>query len=361
MKIKRIETFSTRMLSIVRVTTEDGMQGYGQLAPYHANLSAAVLHQQIAPHALGADANDIGGLVERCIRKEHKFPGSYVCRAVGGLDTALWDLKGKRAGKSVCELLGGTPRAIPVYGSSMRRDIAPKDEAERLLRLQETYGYEAFKIRIGNNFAYDVDVYPGRTEDVVKEVRRALGPGTHLFVDANSGFTPKRAIEVGYFLQEQGVTHYEEPCPYPELEWTKQVADALDIPVTGGEQDTDLAQFRRMIAMGAVDVVQPDICYLGGIDRTLQVAEMARTAGIPCTPHAANLSMVTVFTLHLVAALRNAGPYMEFTIERDPWTEGFLTKPLAVENGAVRVPEGPGWGVDISPEWLAKAEYAVSE
>jgi L-alanine-DL-glutamate epimerase-like enolase superfamily enzyme len=360
MEIKKVETFTTRNLSVVRVTTEDGMQGYGQIAPYHANISALVLHQQISGHAIGADADNIGGLAEACIREEHKFPGAYVCRAVGGLETALWDLKGKRLGKSVCELLGGKPGPIRVYGSSMQRKIAPKDEAVRLQRLQEAHGFQAFKIRIGDNFGNDRDVYPGRTEQVVTEVRKAIGDDTRLYVDANSGYTPERAIEVGHFLKQQGVCHFEEPCPYPELEWTKQVADALDIPVTGGEQDTDLAQFRRMIAMRAVDIVQPDICYIGGVSRALQVAEMARAAGIPCTPHAANLSMVTVFTLHMVAAIPNAGDYMEYTIEEDPWTEGFLTTPLSVTDGTVNVPEGPGWGVDIRPEWLGKAEYQVS-
>jgi len=361
MKIERIETFTTRQLSVVRVTAEDGAQGYGQIAPYHANISALVLHQQIAPHLLGEDADDIEGFVERSVRKEHKFPGSYVCRAVGGAETALWDLKGKREGKSVCELLGGVPRPIRIYGSSMRRDIAPQDEAERLKRLNETLGIGAFKIRIGDNFGNDVDVYPGRSEQVVEAVRRAIGDDARLFVDANSGFTPHKAIEVGAMLKRYGVVHFEEPCPYPELEWTKQVADALEIPVAGGEQDTDLAQFRRMIAMRAVDIVQPDVCYVGGIVRAREVARMAEDAGLICMPHAANLSLVTVFTLHLVAALPNAGEFMEFSIERDAWTEGLLASPLVVEDGRVRVPDGPGWGVDVRPDWLERAEYRVSE
>ncbi|BFT74347.1 mandelate racemase/muconate lactonizing enzyme family protein [Paenibacillus sp. P36] len=361
MKIKRIETFTTRQLSVVRVTSEDGLQGYGQIAPYHANISALVLHQQVAPHALGADANEIEALAEKVVREEHKFPGSYICRAVGGLDTALWDLKGKRMGKSVSELLGGKPGKVKIYGSSMKRNISPQEEANRILRLKETQGIEAFKIRIANNFASDVDVYPGRSEEVVRAVRAAIGDQTQLYVDANSGFTPAKAIETGKMLAEYGVCHFEEPCPYMELEWTKQVADALDIPVTGGEQDTDLAQFKRMIQMRAVDIVQPDICYVGGLSRALEVARMAEAAGMTCTPHAANLSMLTVFTLHMVSAIPNAGKYMEYTIEEDAWTNGLFAEPLKVSDGAVQVPQGPGWGITVRPEWLEKAEYQVSE
>ncbi|MFH5182330.1 mandelate racemase/muconate lactonizing enzyme family protein [Paenibacillus sp. TAB 01] len=361
MKIKSIETFTTRQLSVVRVTSEDGLQGYGQMAPYHANISALVLHQQVAPHALGADANDIEALVETVVREEHKFPGSYICRAVGGLDTALWDLKGKRAGKSVSELLGGRPGKVPVYGSSMKRNITPQAEAERIARLKETQGFEAFKIRIANNFGNDVDVYPGRSEEVVRAVRAAIGDDTQLYVDANSGLTPAKAIEMGKMLAQYGVCHFEEPCPYMELEWTKQVADALDIPVTGGEQDTDLAQFRRMIQMRAVDIVQPDICYVGGISRAMEVARMAEAAGMTCTPHAANLSMLTVFTLHMVTAIPNAGKYMEYTIEEDAWTNGLFTEPLQVIDGQVQVPQGPGWGITVRPEWLEQADYQISE
>lgn len=361
MKIKRIETFTTRQLSVVRVTSEDGLQGYGQLAPYHANISAFVLHQQVAPHALGADADEIEALAERVIREEHKFPGSYICRAVGGLDTALWDLKGKRQGKSVSELLGGQPGKVKIYGSSMKRNISPRDEADRIQRLMETQGIEAFKIRIANNFASDVDVYPGRSEEVVREVRAAIGDKTQLYVDANSGLTPAKAIDTGKMLAQYGVCHFEEPCPYMELEWTKQVADALDIPVTGGEQDTDLAQFRRMMQMRAVDIVQPDICYVGGLSRALEVAKMADAAGMICMPHAANLSMLTVFTMHMVSAIPNAGKYMEYTIEEDAWTKGLFVEPLIVSDGQVQVPQGPGWGITVNPDWLEKAEYQFSE
>jgi L-alanine-DL-glutamate epimerase-like enolase superfamily enzyme len=361
MKIRSIETFSTENICITRVRTDDGHEGIGQIAPYHANISAHVLHQQIARQALGQEADQIAELVEAIITHEHKFPGSYVCRAVGGLDTALWDLKGKRLGKSVCELLGGTLGEIEVYGSSMRRDIMPGDEAERLKRLQDTHGFRAFKFRIANKFGNDIDVYPGRTEEIVPAVRRALGDDTQLYVDANSGFTPARAIEVGRMLEQQGIVHYEEPCPYPRLEWTKQVTDALALNVTGGEQDTDLVQFERMINMHAVDIVQPDICYVGGLSRALEVARMAQEVGMTCTPHAANLSFVTIFTMHMCAAIPNRGQFMEFSIESNAWTKNLFMEELVVRDGKVSIPDGPGWGVTVRPEWLERAEYRISQ
>jgi L-alanine-DL-glutamate epimerase-like enolase superfamily enzyme len=361
MKIQSIETFTREPISIVRVRTDDGAEGIGQIAPRHANISALVLHQQIAPHVLGADAADIDALVDRCIEEEYKFPGSYVCRAVGGVDTAMWDLRGKLEGKAVCELLGGRPGRIPAYGSSMRRDIQPQDEADRLRRLMQTHGFRAFKVRIGKRCGHGQDEWPGRTETLIPTVRKAVGDNVALLVDANSCYSPRRAIEVGRMLEHHGVCHFEEPCPYWELEQTAEVAAALDLPVAGGEQDVCLAQWRRMIAMRAVDIVQPDVCYVGGLARALRVARMAADAQRPCTPHSANLSMVTVFTLHLLAAIPNAGPHLEFTIEPTTWTKDLYDPPLEVRDGHVPVPQGPGWGVTVNPAWLAAADSRISQ
>lgn len=365
MKIRSLETYSNEFVGFVHVRTDDGAEGWGQVSTYNADITAQIFHRQVGPWALGADALDIDALVDRIPEKEHKFPGSYLRRALAGLDTALWDLRGKLEGKSVCELLGGTPRPIRAYASSMRRDIAPEVEAARLARLRDGCGYDAFKFRIASECGHDVDEWPGRTEAIVPVLRKALGDDAALLVDANSGYSPTRAIEVGSMLQDHGVCHFEEPCPYWELEQTKQVADALDLDVTGGEQDCDLTVWRRMIDMRAVDVAQPDICYLGGLTRTLRVARMAEAAGMKVTPHSANLSMVTMFTMHLLGAIPNAGPYLEFSIEGPdyyPWQEGlFLGDPYRIAEGRATIPDMPGWGIEISPDWLAGAEYRISE
>lgn len=365
MKIKRIETFANRFVGFVRITAEDGAQGIGQVSTYQSDITATVLHRQVAPYVLGVEFEDIDALTDKVIEREHKFPGSYMKRALGGLDTAIWDLRGKTAGLPVVSLLGGTPGRLRTYASSMKRDITPAAEAERFRRLRDEFGFDAFKFRIAAEYGHDVDEWPGRTEEIVPAIRKALGDGASLLVDANSGFSPARAIEVGKLLMDNGVEHFEEPCLYWELEQTKQVADALDIAVTGGEQDCEIPTWRHMIEMRAVDVVQPDILYLGGISRTLRVCAMARAAGLPVTPHSANLGLVTLFTMHLLRAIEGAGKYLEFSIEGPdyyPWQEGlFVKSPYTVEDGMVAVSDEPGWGVEIDPEWLAKSDYQVSE
>ena len=362
--ITKIETFSNQFVCLCRVTAEDGAVGWGQAAPYHADITAQVLHRQVAPHALGWWSEGFETLNWLIPEREHKFPGSYLYRALAGVDTALWDMNGKRQGKGVCEMHGRRrPDALPVYASSMRRDITPKDEAERFQRLRDEFGYQAFKFRVGKECGHDGDEWPGRTEEIVPAIRKVLGQEAFLMVDANSAYTPRRAIEVGHMLEANGVAHFEEPCPYWEPSWTKEVTDALDVEVAGGEQDCMLPEWSRMIDGHVVDVVQPDVCYVGGFSRASKVARMASEAGLVCTPHSANLSLVTVFTLHLMARIDNPGRFVEYSIEGPdyyPWQDGIFHPALAVRDGKVAIPEGPGWGVEIDQGWLEHAHHEVS-
>jgi L-alanine-DL-glutamate epimerase-like enolase superfamily enzyme len=364
MKIKEIESFSNEHVGFTRVTLENGAQGWGQISTYHSDITAQVLHRQVAPWVLGKPIDDVDDLLNFVTEREHKFPGSYICRAMGGVDTAIWDLKGKQMGKSVAELLGGSPGQIRAYASSMKREITPYDEAERLKRLRDDKGFDAFKVRAGSEVGRNKDEWPGRTEEIIPTMRRELGDAVDLLIDANSCYSPKRAIEVGKILQDNNFCHYEEPCPYWNLEETKQVTDALDIDVTGGEQDFWLPTWKQMIDTRAVNILQPDILYMGGIGRTMRVVRMAEEAGLPITPHCANLSMVTLFTMHLMRAIPNAGKYLEFSIEGDdyyPWQADLFTKdPFQITDGNARVSDKPGWGVEINKRWLEKSSYLKS-
>ena len=364
MKITMLETFCTPFVGFVRATTETGAFGWGQVSTYQADITCEVFHRQIAPHALGTDAINFTDTLDLINEREHKFPGSYLRRATTGLDTALWDLRGRLQGKAVVELLGGKPGRLRAYASSMKRDISPEAERDRFLRLRDDFGFDAFKWRVGAECGRDRDEWPGRTEAIVPLVARALGDGVAKLVDANSCYSPKRAIEVGQMLQAEGISHFEEPCPYWEFDQTREVAQALSLDVAGGEQDCEFTAWKTMIETGVVDIVQPDVMYLGGLTRTLQVCRMAEAAGLTVTPHAANLSLVTMCTMHLLGAIPNAGKYLEFSIEGAdyyPWQDGlFLGDPYRIEEGQVTIPDAPGWGVEIDPAWLDRAAYRKS-
>lgn len=361
MKITAIETFVRgQRLGLVRVHGEDGSTGWGQMAPTNADITALVLHRQVAPIALGWETADLEGLNDAVIEGTYKFPGTYICRALSGLDTALWDLQGRMAGKSVCELLGGRPRPFPVYGSSTSRKITPAQEAERMVRLRQELGFSAFKMKIGKRGGHDADEWPGRTEALVATTRKALGDDVALMADANSCYTVAGALAAGRLLEDQNFAHFEEPCPYWELAWTKEVADALTIPVAGGEQDFDWGQWRRIIDGRVVDIAQPDLCYVGGMTRALRVARLAAEAGLPVVPHSSNHSFTFIFALHLLGAIAAAGPYAEYSIEDQSSMADLYSPRLQVVDGRVAIPDGPGWGVEINPDWIAQAERTLS-
>jgi len=364
-KITKIESFCNEYIGFVRLTNEDGAQGWGQVSTYNSDITCQILHRQVAPWTLGQKTEDLDDLLDLVTEREHKFPGSYLRRAMGGFDTAIWDMKGKVTGQPVVKLLGGNPGSLRAYASSMKRDITPKDEAYRLCKLRDKVGFDAFKVRAGAEVGRNKDEWPGRTEEIIPTISRELGDRVDLLIDANSCYTVDRAIEIGKLLQDNGFSHFEEPCPYWELEQTKAVTDALEIDVTGGEQDCDLPTWRRMIEMGAVNIAQPDILYLGGINRTLRVVDLAKSAGIPITPHCANLSLITLFTMHLLKAIPNAGKYLEFSIEGAdyyPWQQDlFLEDPYSVDDGKVTISDKPGWGIEIRSDWLEKSTYQCSE
>ena len=363
--ITKIESFCNEYIGFVRLTNEDGAQGWGQVSTYNSDITCQILHRQVAPWTLGEKTEDLDDLLDLVTEREHKFPGSYLRRAMGGFDTAIWDMKGKVTGQPVVKLLGGNPGSLRAYASSMKRDITPKDEAYRLCKLRDKVGFDAFKVRAGAEVGRNKDEWPGRTEEIIPTISRELGDRVDLLIDANSCYTVDRAIEIGKLLQDNGFSHFEEPCPYWELEQTKAVTDALEIDVTGGEQDCDLPTWRRMIEMGAVNIAQPDILYLGGINRTLRVVDLAKSAGIPITPHCANLSLVTLFTMHLLKAIPNAGKYLEFSIEGAdyyPWQQDlFLEDPYSVDDGKVTISDKPGWGIEIRSDWLEKSTYQCSK
>jgi L-alanine-DL-glutamate epimerase-like enolase superfamily enzyme len=365
MKIVKLETFGNEYVGFVKVTTETGAVGWGQMSTYNADITTTIFHRQIAPHALGTDALDFADTLALIGEREHKYPGSYLRRAMAGLDTALWDLRGRLEGKPVVSLLGGSPGPLRAYASSMRRDITPEDEAARLVRLRDELGFTAFKWRVGRECGRDLDEWPGRTPEVIETVAAALGDGIDKLVDANSCYSAGMAIRVGHLLEDHGIGHFEEPCPYWDYAQTAAVRAELALEVTGGEQDCEFATWARMFDLGAVDVAQPDVMYMGGITRTLEVCRMAAAVGLPVTPHAANLSLVTMCTMHLLRAIPNAGRYLELSIEGPeyyPWQQGlFLGDPYRVQDGHVMVPDAPGWGVEVNPDWLTNADYQVSQ
>ncbi len=175
-----------------------------------------------------------------------------------------------------------------------------------------------------------------------------------LYADANSYYDVKEAIRVGKLLEENKYAYFEEPVMYDDFEAIKQVADALTIPIANGEQDQSFVNFRWLIANDGIEIVQPDSYYFGGLIRSVKVGRMAAAFGKSIVPHMSGGGLGFVYNSHLVSVLPNAGAHHEFKgLSTDVRFE-CKTSPLKVVNGKIKVPTGPGSGVEIDPDFIKK-------
>ena len=202
----------------------------------------------------------------------------------------------------------------------------------------------------------DIDVVgpPGRTEAMIPLVRKTFGDDMVLYADSNSYYSVEEAIRAGRLLEEYDYQFFEEPVPFHWYEETKQVTDSLSIPVAGGEQEFSLHGFRWLIANDGLEIVQPDVFYFGGMVRAMKVALMAKVFGKSCTPHMSGGDLGFLYMMHFASALPNAMPHHEFKGFRTNIDFECKTSPLQSVNGVVKVPTGPGLGVDINPDFIEK-------
>jgi L-alanine-DL-glutamate epimerase-like enolase superfamily enzyme len=200
------------------------------------------------------------------------------------------------------------------------------------------------------------DAMPGRTDKILELAAKHLAGKVTLMADANGSYDAKNAIAIGKRLQEMKYLWFEEPCPWEELSETKKVADALDMKIAFGEQDSSLWLFQWMIENKVIDVVQPDLNYNGGFIRAARVARMARKAGnMWICPHNTQTGAASVNILQFAASTPNIGPFMEYVSRGPAKKESWYSPNFEIKNGVIPLPPGPGMGLEFDPEFLKKA------
>lgn len=193
---------------------------------------------------------------------------------------------------------------------------------------------------------------PGRSEKLIPLVRKTFGDDMALYADANGSYSVKEAIRIGKLMQEYNYDFFEEPVPFYWYEETKQVADALEIPIAGGEQEGSMHNFRWLIGNKVLKTVQADLFYFGGLIRSMKVARMADAFGVQCTPHTGGAGFL--YMMHLISAIPNPGPYHEYKGAGIDIPFECETSSLKPEDGVVKIPSGPGLGIHIPPDVVAK-------
>jgi L-alanine-DL-glutamate epimerase-like enolase superfamily enzyme len=315
-----------------------------------------ILNKLVIPYFIGKDARDLETHLFEVYRYQsnYKLQGLALWCPGAWVEFALLDMMGRITGKSLGQLLGGVVRReVPFYVASGRRDSTPQEEVKYLASLVEKTGAKAVKFRVGGRMSKNADAMPGRTETLIPLARKTLGDAIDIHADSNSSYDPPKAIEVGRMLEDIGAVYFEEPCPFDNLEDTKKVADALTIPVAGGEQEYSQYRFRWMIYNRGVDIVQPDLHYYGGLIRSTRVARMAALAGMPTTVHISG-GFGFIYMLHFASLTPDVGRYQEYKMNIEKYGTWF-DPPLEINNGALTVPKGPGVGITDVAEVLKGA------
>jgi len=364
--IETLELLRNGNSFLCRVRSKNGEEGISVSNGGQMRSLYPIFNNLVKPFFIGKDARDLDLLLEKVYIYNLNFRLSGMALGVplSTVEFAILDMMGKIAGKPMGELFGEIHHPkVAVYQATEYREKPVEESMELIKRDVAEYNAKALKIKVGGLMFTTNDITavgpPGRTETIIPLVRKTFGDDMILYADSNGFYDVKEAIRVGKLLEEYRFQFFEEPVPFDWYEETKMVADALSIPVAGGEQEYSLHGFRWLIANDGVEIVQPDTNYFGGMIRSMKVALMANALGKKCTPHMSGGDLGFLYMMHFVSALPNAVQYHEFKgFKTDVFFE-CKTSPLRSENGLVKVPTGLGLGVDLDPDFIRK--YKVVE
>jgi L-alanine-DL-glutamate epimerase-like enolase superfamily enzyme len=345
---------------LCRVRSRDGATG---LSVGHGGLALLypLFVHNLQPFFVGKDARDLDLLLEKVFVYSFNFRynGISIGTPLATIELAVLDLLGRIAGKPLGQLIGDIHHPqVGVYQATEYREKTVEESLELVLRDVAEYDARALKIKVGGLMFMTTDIRAvgpeGRTEAIIPLVRKTFGDHMALYADANGFYSVEEAIRVGKLLEEHRYGFFEEPVMFDWYEETRQVRQALALPIAGGEQEYSLHGFRWLIANDALAIVQPDTYYFGGMIRSMQVARMAAAFGKTCTPHMSGGGLGFLYMAHFVSALPNATPHHEFKGLRTDVPFECRTSPLKVVGGRIQVPTGPGSGVEIDPAWVGK-------
>ena len=343
----------------VMVRASNGMFGLGECSPMNMAVLTANIQTLLKPRIIGKDPFQVEPIYDEMLYPNFKLgPMGAISEAIAGIDIALWDLKGKILGVPVYKLLGGKYRdRQPVYFSYGRggaKTDTPESVAKLMAQAVER-GFTAVKIRMDFGSAV-LDAPDDPAESFISAMRKAVGDKVDVGFDANNGYSAKRAIAVGRkFYEKYNIAWFEEPTPQYDYAAMKEVATALDVPISAGEHEYTLWQFKDLIAQSGISIVQPDVSKCGGLTQAKKIATLALAYNKHVVVHNTTPTVATAAVIHFAASCSNAARRQEFPGER-PELDRLFENKLEFDRGFIKVPELPGLGLIARESELAKFE-----
>ncbi|MBM3882243.1 MAG: mandelate racemase/muconate lactonizing enzyme family protein [Verrucomicrobia bacterium] len=345
---------------LCRVRSADGAEGISVAHSGMRTLYPIFLHN-LAPFFVGKDARELDRILEKVLVYgfNFRYQGIALGLPLATIEFAILDLLGRVAGCSIGRLLGEIHHPeVAVYVATEWRERPLEETVDRIRQAVAAYDAQALKIKVGYLMFMTADMNAqgpvGKTERLIPLLREIFGREMALYADANGYYEADEAIRVGRLLEENQYAYFEEPVMYDDFDAIKRVADALTIPVANGEQDQSFVNFRWLIAHDGLEIVQPDSYYFGGLIRCMKVGRMAAAFGKTIVPHMSGGGLGFLYNVHLVSVLPNAGAHHEFKGLQTHVPFECPTSPLRVVKGKIKVPTGPGLGVEIDPAFVQK-------
>jgi L-alanine-DL-glutamate epimerase-like enolase superfamily enzyme len=354
--IDTLELLRFKNSFLCRARSKDGAVGISVGNNDQLKSLYPILVNRLQPFFIGKDARNLEQLINGVYvyQSNYKMQSLALWVPLATIEFAILDMLGQISGKSFGQLIGEihNPK-IAVYQANGERKITAEVTIEHLIKEVGDTKAKALKFKVGGRMSNNFEEPKGRTEKLIPLVRKTFGEKMVIYADSNGSYTAGEAVRIGKILEEYKIDFYEEPVPFDWYEETKEVADALKIPIAGGEQEPSLHMFRWLIANDALQIVQPDMFYFGGMIRSMKVARMANAFGKQCTPHISG-GLGYLYMMHFVSAIPNAGSFHEFKGFENELAFECKTSPLSSDDGVVTVPTGPGLGIDIDPDYIAK-------
>jgi len=347
---------------ICKVLTTDGAEGVSVSNNLRMVHLYPIFDQLIAPFFIGKDARNLDRLLEEVYvyKSNYKMQSYALWVPLATLEFAILDVLGKIAKLPMGALIGAIKNPkVGVYRANNFRGKSAEESIRLIQQQMEESDSNALKFKIGGRMSNNADYPSDRTEKLIPLIRKTFGTDMTVYADSNGSYTVDEAIRIGKMMQEEAFNFYEEPVPFDWYEETLAVKNGLTIPIAGGEQEGSMHNFRWLIANDSLDIVQPDIFYFGGMIRSMKVARMAQAVGKICVPHISGSGLGFLYMMHFVSALPNAGPYHEFKGFNDEIPMKCSSSDLEIHDGRIKVPTGPGLGVEIDAAYLAKHKPTV--
>jgi L-alanine-DL-glutamate epimerase-like enolase superfamily enzyme len=345
---------------LCRVRSKGGAEGISVAHPTMAMLFPIFI-KTLRSFFIGQDARELDLMLEKIFMYNLNFRlnGLAIGIPLATIEFAILDMLGKIAGKPMAELIGEIRNPeIGLYMATEFRELPLEEHFARIKEETAQYDVDALKIKVGFMYGGTKDIHyngiPGKSEKLIPLVREHYGDAWSLYADANGYYDVDEAIRIGRILEEYRYGYFEEPVMYYYFDDIKKVADALTIPIANGEQDQNFYNFRWLLAHDGIDIVEPDTYYFGGFIRSMRVALMAHALGKPCITHMTGGRLGFLYNALFVSALPNATPHQEFKGFGTDVPYECPTAPMKIVNGRMKAPTGPGLGVVIDPEFVAK-------